>query len=452
MLHWSCTVGPLWEESPVMPEQPQSKSFWKALGPGLLWAGAAVGVSHLVQSTRAGASFGLGLMGIVIFANIFKYPAFSFGPRYAAATGTSLLEGYRRQGKWALVLYGFVTVATMFTVQAAVSFVTAALFTALVGWKGAVFGIPGFVVISGVLMALSAGLLLIGHYKWLDKIIKVVVVVLTLTTFLSTLVVLTKLPFTSFRILPEADWLTTTTTAVMICALIGWMPSAFDISIWHSLWTLARRRETGVAPSVRNALVDFNVGYIGTAILAICFIFMGASVMFHSGKEFAAAPPAFAAQIIQLYTENLGAWTGPVVTISAFAVMFSTTLTVVDGFPRALATLTARFRSEEQPDVPDTISRKAYWVSLGTLYIGSLVVIQFFYESLKTMVDVATVLSLLTAPALAWLNHRAMTSDAVPVKARPSSGMRAFSWFGIAMSLLLALYFVGIRWVFPSGS
>jgi len=31
------------------------KLILKSLGPGLLFAGAAVGVSHLVQSTRAGA-------------------------------------------------------------------------------------------------------------------------------------------------------------------------------------------------------------------------------------------------------------------------------------------------------------------------------------------------------------------------------------------------------------
>ena len=435
-----------------MSDPAPQKNFWKALGPGLLWAGAAVGVSHLVQSTRAGAGFGLGLMGIVIFANIFKYPAFSFGPRYAAATGTSLLEGYRRQGKWALVVYALMTLGTMFTVQAAVTFVTAALFTALIGWKEPVLGIPGFVVISGGLMAVCAGLLLIGHYKWLDKIIKVVVVVLTITTFMATAVVLTKLPFTSFRLLPEADWLTTTTTAVMICGLIGWMPSAFDISIWHSLWTIARRRETGVAPTVKNALVDFNVGYFGTTILAVCFIFMGAGVMFHSGKEFATAPPAFAAQIIQLYTENLGAWTGPVVTISAFAVMFSTTLTVVDGFPRAIATLVARFQSEEKPDVPDATSRKAYWAALAVLFVGSLIVIQFFLKSLTAMVDVATILSLLSAPPLAWLNHRSMFGAEVPESARPGRGMRAFSWFGIGASVALALYFIGIRWIFPSGT
>ena len=35
-----------------------------SLQPGLLWAGAAIGVSHLVQSTRAGATFGFALLGL----------------------------------------------------------------------------------------------------------------------------------------------------------------------------------------------------------------------------------------------------------------------------------------------------------------------------------------------------------------------------------------------------
>ena len=76
----------------------------KSLGPGLLWAGAAIGVSHLVQSTRAGASYGFALVWAVILANLFKYPFFEYGPRYAAATGESLLEGYRKLGQWAVIL------------------------------------------------------------------------------------------------------------------------------------------------------------------------------------------------------------------------------------------------------------------------------------------------------------------------------------------------------------
>ena len=66
-----------------------NRGRWKALGPGLLMAGAAIGVSHLVQSTRAGAVYGFGLLGLVLLANLAKYPAFRFGPAYAAATGTS---------------------------------------------------------------------------------------------------------------------------------------------------------------------------------------------------------------------------------------------------------------------------------------------------------------------------------------------------------------------------
>ena len=48
----------------------------KKLGPGLLFAGAAIGVSHLVQSTRAGADFGWGLLWALALSNLFKYPFF----------------------------------------------------------------------------------------------------------------------------------------------------------------------------------------------------------------------------------------------------------------------------------------------------------------------------------------------------------------------------------------
>ena len=77
----------------------------KKLGPGLLFAGAAIGVSHLVQSTRAGADFGFGLIWALILVNLFKYPFFQYGPRYAIVTGESLLDGYYKIGKFFLIAY-----------------------------------------------------------------------------------------------------------------------------------------------------------------------------------------------------------------------------------------------------------------------------------------------------------------------------------------------------------
>ena len=53
-----------------------TKNLIRSLGPGLLWAGAAIGVSHLVQSTRAGAIYGFQLVLIILLINLFKYPFF----------------------------------------------------------------------------------------------------------------------------------------------------------------------------------------------------------------------------------------------------------------------------------------------------------------------------------------------------------------------------------------
>jgi Mn2+/Fe2+ NRAMP family transporter len=109
------------------------KRYLKALGPGILFASTCIGVSHLVQSTRAGADFGFQLVAFILLANLFKYPFFEFGSRFAAATNKSLIEGYLKEGKWMLWLYFLISLGSMFTVTAAVTFVTAGMFNNLTG-------------------------------------------------------------------------------------------------------------------------------------------------------------------------------------------------------------------------------------------------------------------------------------------------------------------------------
>ena len=80
---------------------PVEKSTWaskfSALGPGIVMASAAVGGSHIIASTQAGAIYGWELVSIVILANLFKYPFFRFGVQYTLDTGNTLLEGYRQK-------------------------------------------------------------------------------------------------------------------------------------------------------------------------------------------------------------------------------------------------------------------------------------------------------------------------------------------------------------------
>ena len=419
----------------------ESRSFWKAFGPGVLFAGAAVGVSHLVQSTRAGAVYGFGLLLVVVLANVTKYPAFRFGPQYAAATGTSLLEGYRRQGRWALVVYGLLTLATMFTVQAAVTVVTAGIAKALLGLTATA------ATISAALIAVCALMIGLGRYHWLDRVSKVVVAVLTVSTLAATALALPRVNWGDATFLPPAGAFDAK-SVILVAGLVGWMPSAIDVAVWQSLWTLARRRDTGHAPSLRDSLLDFHIGYLGTAFLALCFLTLGAGVMHGRGIPFQDSAGGFAAQVISLYTETLGEWSRPLIGLAAFSVMFSTTLTVVDGFPRALGVLAVRFRAPERPgdDVRDTVlSRSVYWGSLVTLALGSYAIIGWWLTSLKGLVDVATTLSFLTAPILAVLNHRAIMGPEVPAEFRPGRGLVALSWASTAFLFAFAGYYLWIR-------
>ena len=140
-----------------------SKNLLKALGPGIIFASMAIGVSHLVQSTRAGALYGYGLLGIILLTNLLKYPFFEFAPRFANTTGKSLLDGYFKMGKWVLWSYFALTLASMFFVMAAVGVVTAGFLDNLFGVNNLLWVIIGLFVV-GLL------LLVVGKFKTLDSL------------------------------------------------------------------------------------------------------------------------------------------------------------------------------------------------------------------------------------------------------------------------------------------
>ena len=111
----------------------------QVLGPGLLFAGAAVGVSHLIQSTRAGGIYGFTLIGFILFANLAKYPAFRFGNQYSAASGSNLIIAYQRRSAGAIGMFIISTLLTMFVGCAAVSLTTAGLFIVTFGVEAETF-------------------------------------------------------------------------------------------------------------------------------------------------------------------------------------------------------------------------------------------------------------------------------------------------------------------------
>ena len=403
--------------------------YLQLLGPGLLFAGAAVGVSHLVQSTRAGADYGFALVWAVVLANILKYPFFQFGPRYAAATGESLIDGYKKQGSLVLAIFVLVTLGTMFTVQAAVTIVTAALLTNILG-----FGDP--LSWSIVLLISCSVLLAIGQYRLLDSLIKVVIVILTVSTIIALFAVMTRENQFS-TVLANSTFLWTQKEVLFLIALMGWMPAPIDISVWHSLWTLEKKKIT-TGSGVKSTLFDFNVGYIGTAILALCFLSLGALVMYGSGEPFSGSAATFAGQLIKLYTTSLGEAAWVIIAIAALTTMFSTTITCLDAYPRVMSrTVIAVFPQYELKH-----AKKLYWVFISITIIGALIILKSFSGSLKSLVDLATILSFLTAPVLAFMNYRLVTSSFMPDEHKPGMILRIWSFLGMVFLLGFCVLFL----------
>lgn len=401
-------------------------------------AGAAVGVSHLVQSTRAGAEYGFLLLGLVLLACVLKYPFLEFGPRYAAATGESLLDGYRRMGNWAIAAFWVITLGTFLIIQAAVTVVTAGLAGMVLG-----FDLHVSVLSAGVLAACIL-LLAVGQYRGLDLAMKIIMSVLAASTLVAVVVAFAGLPegrSVPWSAPPDAVWSAAGFTFVL--ALLGWMPIPLDVAAWHSIWTLERSRQTDSRPSVSHALVDFQVGYWGATVLAAAFLSLGAVVMFGSGASFSDSGVAFSGQLVELYAETLGAWSGPVIAVAALTTMFSTTLAVADAYPRVFRVLLHGGVSEEK----SAMGRRGQWEYAGILVAvctGALVIIHFFGSRFTHLVDFATTVSFLAAPVLAWMNLKLITGPHTPVEYRPGRWLRGLSWIGIVF--LVAFSLIWLVW------
>ncbi len=378
----------------------------------------------MVQSTRAGADFGFGLLWVLLIATILKYPFFQFGSRYAVATGETLLDGYKKLGKGILAISFGISFLTMFIIQAAVTIVTASLAINL-------FGTFSMLTWSLLITILSILILLIGKYKLLDILMKYVILILTFCTLIAVSVALLKTEQTvSFeQIIPKG-----TIEITFLIAFLGWMPAPLDISVWQSIWSLEKEKTSHQKITQKQALFDFNIGYIGTTFLAVCFLILGALVMYNSGESFSNKGGVFAEQLIQLYTKNLGTFAYIFIAIAAFTTMFSTTITTLDASPRAMSKASNLLFSKK--------IKLRYWFWILLLGVGTYIILRFFRDNMGLMVEIATILSFLTAPFYAILNYILITGSHTPKEHHPSRFMKYLSLSGILFLLGFSIWFL----------
>ncbi len=407
-------------------DQTVAVSNWRsrlgALGPGILMASAAVGGSHLIASTQAGALYGWQLAVIIILANIFKYPFFRFGSEYTLNTGKSLLTGYAKNGK--AYIWGFFALNIFAAVinTAGVAILCAAILA---------YVLPGIPMSWLVVLVLGGSmfLLLAGKYALLDGLSKVIMISLTAATVTAVIIAMGRGAVAPIGFEGPSPW--NLMSLSFIVALMGWMPAPIEISALTSMWVVAKREQRSISKA--DGLFDFNVGYIGTALLALVFLALGALVQYGSGAQVEMVGGAYINQLINMYATTIGEWSRYLVTFIAFSCMFGTTLTVIDGYSRTNMESLRIIKGVEKSNKRSL----DIWIVLTTL-LGLLVIFQF-KNAVGPMLRFAMIASFVTTPIFAWLNLRLVSGgqQTVPL------WLKILAWVGLTYLTAFALLFIG---------
>ncbi|WNL17595.1 divalent metal cation transporter [Arcobacter cryaerophilus gv. pseudocryaerophilus] len=409
------------------------KNIYKIFGPGILMATAAIGGSHLVSSTQAGALFGWSLAIFILLINFFKYPFFLANVQYTMATKKSLIEGYASLGNSWLWLFTILAVIAAVVNTAAVSMFAASLLGYFIPIKLTI-NILSFIIIFACILILIA-----GKYNLLNNVSKIIMITLSIATVVAVVMAVTKDVNSALDddfISPSA-W--TIASLGFIVILTGWMPAPIEISSIGSIWLKNQIKQTNI--NAKNALLDFNVGFIVTAILAIFFLALGALVLHGSAYEFKDGI-AFSHQLVTMYSTVIGDWSRLLIAFIAFACMFGTSITVIDGYGRAVAeafSLIRKNRSASNRSV-------AIWTIFISI-IGFLIII-YFASSMRTMLDFAMILSFTTTPIFAFLNYKLVRSTKLPKELQNGMFLNILSICGLIFLFGFLILFIIYRW-FP---
>lgn len=404
------------------------KLTWKAFGPGILMASAAIGSSHLIASTQAGALYGWQLAIVIIVANIVKYPFFRFATEYAYNTGESMVVGYAKKSRFYLWAFFILCIISGFISTGAVALLSAAILGLMLPFE------LNTLALSGIVVSTSWLLLVAGHYRLLDSLTKWIIAALTIATVIAVFVAASKPSVMVPDFIPASPW--NLAALGFIIALMGWMPTPLEFSTITSVWTAKKIRTDHT--SRYQGMVDFNVGYITSSILALFFLALGVFVQYGSGEEIAMKGSAYVSQLINMYTATIGEWSRMLVLIIAFLCMYGTVITCVDGYGRTNAESLSLVLKGTTENAEKYVAR---WLTITS--VGGFVLIAFFVGQLATMLKFAMISAFVTAPIFAALNY-----SLIKEQKQMHTGMKIYVLASIAFltgfAFLFLLQFFGV--------
>ena len=415
--------------------------FRNHFGPSMLWALISIGGSHIVLAPTLGGFFGIFAVWIFLLIYVAKYGGWELGIRYTYGVGGNPIEAYGDlpgPKNWAMWLSVFIFTVLYTGITAAVGVSTAALAAALTPL--------GLLESYAVLLAIAVGLVIYSRYHILENILKL------FTAILGVLILL-GLVFGP----PSTDVIAETATGLpegtslalfvgLFAAAAGFAPTGHSTSILIGSWSMAKDegaralRTKGVDPSddryhdyiaawIKTGRRDFNIGYAFSLVIMLSMVILAANVLYPN-------PPTdenLAIVLGDILSDSFGPWSFWAMLLCAFAALYSTVITLLDGASRATSDILPL--ALENDDLDRERIRKAVVLGMG---VGSLVPIAIIGDLPVTLILWISVI-LVIFEVFFYPANWYVVENRLPEAFRPSTKWKIYYVITIVLVVIFAL-------------
>ncbi|WP_432565123.1 Nramp family divalent metal transporter [Kineococcus sp. SYSU DK003] len=332
----------------------------RQIGPGLLAAATGVGAGDLVATMVAGARFGTVLLWAAVAGTILKLALGEGVGRWHLASGTTLLDGWRRLGRWATTFFGAYIVIWGFVYGATAMSAVGLPLNALFG------GLPVryWAMIAGV-----AGLLLVWaqRYHAFEKFMTVLVLFKFVTVVSIAVLVSPNLGDLAGGLVPRLP----DGSTIYVLGLVGGVGGTITMAA-YGYWMFAKGwRGTGWLSMMR---LDNAVGYVMTGVFVVAMLVVGSTMLF--GQDLTAGDDGLLTLGAAL-GEEYGQWARVWFLIGFLAVTSSSLLGVWNGVSMMFADWTRQLRLPHGKDADSTPGERPVGVERSTPFRAYLLWLTF---------------------------------------------------------------------------
>lgn len=387
------------------PSKPQSFSFLKLAGPGLVVAATGIGSGDVVSATVGGARYGVVLLWAIVAGAFFKFVLSEGIARWQLATGKTALEGWADHlPGWVKWYFGAYLVIWTVAVSAALTNATGLGIANLTGgavpqsWGAVIHSLVGFAFVW------------LGGYGSFEKLMKLLVGIMGFSILICAgLTLHDPMPAVQGLVLPIIP----AGSGTYVLSLIGGVGGSITMLSYNYWMREEQMRGAGFLGYVRG---DIGIAYIFTALFGISIMLIASDAFFVPGVALrdAEAVPKMAAALGAL----LGNFGRFAFSAGFWAAVFASLLGVWQSVPYLYADFYGIVKKMSPADRIEVVKVTSTPYRLALAFI-TLVPLPFAFTGRPiSVIVIYTIVGSLFVPFLAatllYLNNKVQWTEPVP--------------------------------------